>query len=62
MINDIKIIKKHFGEETAHFCSKNFSKILEHRGVLSTILKNHFANNKTLIQDIQAQELESDEL
>ena len=52
MIDDLKEIKKIYGENFSHLCRDNFSKILNESGVLLTILQKYFAPTKSLHQDI----------
>jgi len=55
MERDLKWIKKHYGEEMMHLCRSLFPKILETEGLLSSILQQHFKNNKFLARDIKNQ-------
>ena len=52
MIDDLKEIKKIYGEKLSHLCRDNFSKILNESGVLLSILKKYFAPTRSLYQDI----------
>lgn len=53
MNEDLKIIKKKFGEDMMHLCRKLFPTILEKdNNELSTILLQSFYPNKSLCQDI----------
>ena len=52
-VDDLKWIKKHYGENLAKFCRSNFPSILEHRGILATILKKHFAPTHSLYDDLK---------
>lgn len=55
MIDDLKVIKKKYGEEMMHFCRENFPTILEQPGILSSLLLNHFHPSRFLYQDITEQ-------
>lgn len=46
MNNELKQIKKIYGEDTMHLCRNLFPSILEHEGLLLSILKEHFAPTK----------------
>ncbi len=59
MINDLKIIKKKYGEEMMHFCRDNFSTILEEPGVLSDLLLNYFEPSKELFPDLKNNNLKN---
>lgn len=50
--NDLKWIKKHYGENMMRLCRTLFPKILQHEGSLPEILKKHFEYNKHLADDI----------
>ena len=52
MVDDLKIIKKKYGEKMMHLCRELFPTILEKPGVLSEILLEHFECNKSLYFDI----------
>ena len=43
MVDDLKIIKKQFGEAMMHLCREEFPTILEQPGALSNILLSHFS-------------------
>ncbi len=49
---DLKFIKKHYGENFAHLCRELFPTILEHEGVLSNVISNHFAPSRSLYEDV----------
>lgn len=53
---DLRFIKKHYGERFAKLCRKWFSGILEHPGVLSNIISSHFDEVPTLYDDVLLQE------
>ena len=52
MIDDLKEIKRRYGENFSHLCRDNFSKILSEPGVLFNIINNTFAPTRSLYQDI----------
>jgi len=59
MKDDLKIIKKKYGEEMMHLCRRLFNTILdESPGTLSTILLETFIPNHDLYQDIIINNLE----
>ena len=58
MKSDLKIIKKLYGEQMAHFCRDNFSTILETNGLLLNLLLNNFEPSHNLYIDIIDQDLE----
>lgn len=60
MNNDLKIIKKKYGEDMMHFCRENFSSLLETEGLLSELLMDHFDPSHILYDDIVSNALESD--
>lgn len=53
-MDDLKLIKKHYGEKMAHLCRELFPTILETPGVLYGILSSKFAHSKFLYDDIVA--------
>lgn len=52
MNDELKKIKKIYGEETMHLCRSLFPSILEHKGLLLSILEEHFAHTKCLAQEL----------
>ncbi len=60
MVDDLKIIKKKYGEEMMHFCRDAFATILEEPGVLSNLLLTYFEPSKELFSDLQEENLEND--
>ncbi len=52
MNNDLKWIKKKYGEKVMHFCREKFSMILEYPGLLPQILAKTFAPNRFLGDDM----------
>ncbi len=59
MIEDLKIIKKKYGEKMMHFCRDNFATILEEPGVLSDLLLTFFEPSKELFNDLKKANLEA---
>ncbi len=53
MKNDLKVIKKLYGEKMAKFCKENFPTILEYDGYLTNILVSSFNPNHTLFTDLE---------
>ncbi len=51
-MDDLKIIKKKYGENMMHLCRKLFPTLLEEEGLLSNILLSHFEPSKFLYNDI----------
>lgn len=60
MKNDLKIIKKLFGEDFMHFCRQNFPTILEEGNALPNLLTTYFAPQKSLLYDLKLQEMVDD--
>ncbi len=60
MNNDLKIIKKKYGEKMAHLCRDYFSTILETDGLLLKLMLEHFEPNHDLYEDIIKQRKEND--
>lgn len=59
--NELKKIKKIYGENFMHFCREMFPTILEEEGKLYSILTSLFAENcKTLYEDIKRNKLETE--
>ncbi|MGN0974293.1 MAG: leucine-rich repeat protein [Bacilli bacterium] len=58
MNEDLKIIKKKYGEDMMHFCRENFSSLLETEGLLQTLLLEHFHPCHYLFNDIKKENLE----
>ena len=58
-LEELKQIKKLYGERFMKLCRKNFSTILEYEGVLLNTLKATFSNNsKKLCEDICNENME----
>lgn len=54
MIDDLKIIKKYYGEDMMKYCRASFPTILEVNGLLSKILTENFYTNHSLYEDLVA--------
>ena len=57
MDNELKQIKKIYGEEMMHLCRELFSSILETPGLLLSILQKHLAPTHSFASDIKDAEL-----
>ena len=60
MDQDLKFIKKHYGEKMMHLCREMFPQILETEALLPKILEEHFVFNRTLAKDIEEHQLQGD--
>ena len=60
MIDDLKVIKKKYGEKMARFCRNSFPVLLEEPGKLSKLLMDNFHESHSLYDDIVTNKLESD--
>ena len=58
MNDELKKIKKYYGEEMMHFCRENFSTLFEEEGTVLSILENNFAHSHELFSDIKEEEKE----
>jgi hypothetical protein len=56
-MDDLKLIKKHYGEKMSHLCRDLFPTILETPGLLFNILSNSFDYSKFLYDDIVSNNL-----
>ena len=59
MNNDLKVIKKKYGEEMMHFCRDAFATILETPEVLSALLLTYFEPSKELFSDLENNNLKN---
>lgn len=59
-IDDLRIIRKKYGEKMAHFCRDNFASLLEESGLLSGVFLEHFYESHLLYDDIVAQQKENE--
>ena len=57
MNNELKQIKKIYGEDMMHLCRSLFPTILEHEGRLLSILQNHIAPTHSFANDIKSKDL-----
>ena len=55
-MNDLKLIKKYYGENFMHLCKKLFPTILEENGTLYNIISNNFSHSKNLYNDLIEQD------
>ena len=60
MIDDLKVIRKKYGEKMYHFCRESFPTLLEEPGKLSKLLSDNFHESHSLFDDIVANEKESE--
>ena len=52
-MDDLKLIKKYYGENFMHLCKKLFPTILEENGTLYNIISNSFSHSKNLYNEIE---------
>ena len=57
-LDDLKEIRKHYGEKMFHLCRDLFPTILETKGLLYHIIETHFARSKQLCEDIMSENKE----
>ena len=60
MIDDLKVIRKKYGEKMYHFCRESFPTLLEKPGKLSKLLSDNFHESHFLFDDIVANRKESE--
>ena len=60
MENELRRIKKLYGEDMMHFCRSKFPMILEHEGELLRILTENLAPTKSIYEDITNNNFEGD--
>ena len=58
-MDDLKLIKKHYGEDMAHLCRELFPSLLETKGLLFKLLKDNFQYSKFLCEDILEYDLKN---
>ncbi len=51
-MEDLKYLKKHYGEKFSHLCRELFPTLLEQEGLVAKIISNHFAPSRSLYEDI----------
>ncbi len=56
-MDDLKFIKKYYGEEMMHLCRDSFSTILEEKGKLSELMDTTFVHSKKIYKDISKNHL-----
>ena len=59
-MNDLKLIKKHYGEDMMHLCRMLFPTLLENEGLLWKIISEKFAYSKVLHDDIVNNHMEEE--
>ena len=59
-MDDLKLIKKYYGENFMHLCRELFPTLLEKEGLLFYLIKNKFHYNKYLYDDIIEQDKVND--
>ena len=59
-LDDLKLIKRFYGEGLMHLCRDLFPTILETKGLLFQILSTNFAPTRSLYDDIKEYKLESE--
>lgn len=59
-MDDLKYIKKHYGEKMMHLCRDLFPSILEHNGLLVNLIESRFSHSKFLADDIISKGIEED--
>jgi len=57
-MDDLKYLKRHYGEEFMRYCRESFPTILQEEGVLTQLITNAFAPSHSLIQDISGFKIE----
>ena len=60
MIDDLKVIRKKYGEKMYHFCRESFPTLLEEPGKLLKLLSDNFHESHSLFDDIVANGKESE--
>ncbi len=60
MIDDLKVIRKKYGEKMYHFCRESFPTLLEEPGKLLKLLSDNFHESHSLFDDIVADGKESE--
>ena len=53
-MNDLKLIKKHYGEDMMHLCRMLFPTLLENEGLLWKIISEKFAYSKVQLYQIKS--------
>ena len=60
MLDELKLIKKKYGEKMMHFCRSTFPTLLETPGLLFNLLSDNFAYSKFLYDDIVGEGVEQE--
>ena len=53
MNQELKLIKKYYGEEMMHYARDNFATLLEKEGLLLSLLDKHFYRSKNLFYNLK---------
>lgn len=59
-MDDLKYIKKHYGEKMMHLCRELFPSVLENEGLLVNLIESRFVHSKFLADDIISKGIEED--
>lgn len=51
-MDDLKYLKKHYGEKFSHLCRELFPTLLQQEGLVSKVISEHFAPSRSLYEDI----------
>ena len=57
MVDDLKIIKKRYGENMSKLCRELFPTLLESNGLLSSLMLSKFGDNHFLYDDLKEYDL-----
>jgi len=57
-MDDLKYLKKHYGEGFMKYCRENFATILQNEGVLTQLITSNYAQTHSLSEDIFGYEIE----
>ena len=57
MNEDLRLIKKYYGEKMMHYCRENFSILLEKEGTLFKLLNGAFYPTKELYNDLKSEDM-----
>ena len=49
---DLKFLKKHYGEKFSHLCRDLFPTLLETKGLLTEAITSHFPYSRELYEDL----------
>ena len=59
-VDDLKLIKRYYGEGMMHFCREMFPTLLETKGLLYKVLTSTFERSKFLYDDIITKNLQDE--